>query len=283
MPDSQRLAPPPRPVPLSLAITRLFNGRTQILLLLFAVAMLAAWSFVPHADLAPLTFSGPQATTTGRVTRSVDTLAKADRQQIYANHYEFSVAGTTLQGVSYGESQEKGTPVTVEYRTAKPADSRIAGMRRDLFGPGVLFVLIFPVVFALMLFFQLKTNNGQVDLLRRGLVTDAVQNGYGFVGRGTLRLDFDFTTRNGKKATASRIVPGVTSSSMDEKKYPKGAVEPVLYDPDRPSNAALLHGSNKISVDADGQLAPRPVAAFLALIIPVLLVAWNLYEVVKHV
>lgn len=280
MPDFQRLAPPPRQVPLSLAITRLFNGRMQVLLLLFAFSMLFVWSLGVHADLSSLTFTGPQATATGHVTRVDDTNAKAERQHIYANHYEFSVAGSTLQGVSYGPSQEKGSAVTVEYRTAKPADSRIAGMRRDLFGPGVLLVLIFPLAIGLMVLVTLKASKGQIDLLRRGLVTDATQNGYGFVGRGTLRLDFDFVARNGKKATASRIVPGVTSSSMDPKKYPKGAVEPVLYDPDRPSNASML--DNKLSVDADGQLAGRPVAAFFALIIPVLLVAWNVYAALQH-
>jgi len=263
-------------VPLSLAITRLFNSGAQFFLLPLSFSMLFFWGFATHVDLAPLTFMGPYATTTGHVTRSQDTNSRQARRSVFANHYEFSVAGTKLQGVSYGDEQQKGSEVSVEYRTAKPADSRFAGMRRAEFGPGALLVLIFPVAIGLAFFATLRFGRSEIELLRNGIITDGTLKQRLVTGRGnSVKLEFTFTSRNGGKRTASRLVRG--GLMENEAKYPDGTVEAVLYDPEKPSSAQMMTDEKgHFSVDEQGQLRPRPIAAFAALVLPVLFVAGNL-------
>ena len=134
---SSHFTPPPRPVPLSLRILNFFNVGAQIGWFVFGFGMIFFVVFGTNADLSVLTVREPDGHAVGRVTRIEETGASENHQRVEAAHYEFSVAGRLFTGKSYstGGSPATGANVTIEYDEDNPERSRIAGMRRAMFGP----------------------------------------------------------------------------------------------------------------------------------------------------
>src|SRR5215470_1081130 len=102
--SSLRFAPPPRPVPFSLSILSSLNGMAQIGFGVLGFSSIFFWVFAANADFSFLTFKGASGRATGTATRVVDTSASQNRSRIHANHYEYSVAGKTFEGISYSNS-----------------------------------------------------------------------------------------------------------------------------------------------------------------------------------
>src|SRR5437763_5431769 len=118
MPESSlRFAPPPRRVPLSLAMTTVLNAVAQLGFGVLGFSSIFFWTFVANADFSFLTFVGALGRATGTVTRVVDTNARQNRSTVSENHYQYSVAGRPMEGVSYstGRQVEPGQQVLVEY------------------------------------------------------------------------------------------------------------------------------------------------------------------------
>jgi len=65
---------------------------------------------------------------------------------IYRNLYRYAVGGRTFESASYatGKCADVGS-ATIEYLPEQPEVSRIAGMRRNMFGPWVVLVAILPL------------------------------------------------------------------------------------------------------------------------------------------
>src|SRR6185436_20886830 len=206
------LAPPPRRVPLSLSLLNVFNGFAQIGWFVFGFGMIFAWVFLGNADFSFLTFRGPHAQSTGRVTSVEATGASQNEQPITANHYEFSVAGSRFSGTSYsnGSPNNAGDEVTVEYDEQHPERSRIAGMRRGQFSAGVMLVLIFPFIGAVFVAFATLAGFRRNHLLRNGLLSTGKLLGRERTNvtvnkRPVWKLTFEYVARDGQRheATAS--------------------------------------------------------------------------------
>ena len=146
----------PRRVPPSLQIVNFFNGFSQVGWLLFGFGMIFFWAFVLNADFSFVTFRGPHATVDGKVTSVEETGASVNRSQVQANHYEFSVAGYRLTGVSYstGQSVSPGELVDDRIRTTEipcaRASPACAGPCSDR---ACTFVSIFPLIGLVFLVF----------------------------------------------------------------------------------------------------------------------------------
>lgn len=273
--DPARLPQPPRRVPLSLQITNVLGGFAQIGWFVFGFGMVFVWTFCSNADLSAITFHA-NAHAQGRVTRVEGTGASENHQKIYANHYEYSVAGRSMQGLSYSKGKEvsEGDSVDVEYSDGKPERSRIAGMRRGMFGPLVFLVLIFPAFGAAMAGFSIPYGRRRNFLLQEGVLA------YGTLksktptntrvnNRMVWELTFEFTARDGRVAEA-KARTSMTDKLEDEPQ------EPLLYDPNDPSYAAMLDElPSRPQIDESGELTGRPVAALLVLILPLLVIAGN--------
>lgn len=271
------LAPPPRRVPLSIALVNVFNLFAQIGWFVFGFGMIFAWLFMGHADFSAITFRGPHAQSHGRVTRVEETGASQNETPVIANHYEFSVAGTRYQGTSYssGGRRSAGEEVTIEYDEDNPERSRIEGMRRAQFSPVVSFVAIFPFIGFLFILFATLSGLKRNRLLRHGIL-----------GSGTLlgreptnvtindqrvwKLTFEFTARDGQRHEATANVTD-TSRLQDE------ASEPLLYDPNEPSRAYVLdEAPARPQFEPNGELRGRPLAGLLHAVIPGFVIAANL-------
>jgi len=271
------LTPPPRRVPLSLSLVNVFNGFAQIGWFVFGFGMIFAWVFLGNADFSFLTFRGPHAQSTGRVTKVEATGSSQNDQAITANHYEFSVAGSRFSGTSYTNTDSKsaGDEVTVEYDEQHPERSRIAGMRRGQFGPMVMLVLIFPFIGALFVLFATLTGFRRNHLLRYGLLSTGKLLGRERTNvtvndRPVWKLTFEFIGRDGQRHEA-------TASTTDTARLEDEAQEPLLYDPSSPSTAYVLdEAPARPQFEPNGELRGRLVPGLLSAIIPGLVIAFNL-------
>lgn len=271
-----RFTPPPRRVPLSLRIVNLCNGLAQIGWVVFGLGMFFFWGFGANADLSFLTFRNPEGRAVGRVTHVAQTGASEDEQAIEAAHYQYSVAGKLFEGKSYSVqgSPAEGAEVTVEYDPADPSRSRIAGMRRALFPPGLLLIGIMPLAGVIVLWFATRTGLRRNDLLRDGVLTTGTlvrrEPTNMYVNRRQVwALTFEFTDRYGKRQEATART-SITDRLEDER------AEPLLYDPDDPSRVYLLdEAPARPRFDLNGEMAGSGIAALFALVIPALAVGVN--------
>jgi hypothetical protein len=275
-----QFAPPPRHVPLSLRVANMFNGAAQLGWGVFGFGMIFFWVFTWNADFSFINFRGPFVQAIGRVTGVEATGASENRRQIHAQHYQYSVAGATLHGTSYtmDDVVPSGQPVMVEYKAADPARSRIVGMRRGMFGPFVLFVLIFPAIGLAILAGATAIGVRRTYLLRCGVFTTGVlksktPTNMEVNDRRVFALTFEFTGRNGRHHE-------VTAKSSQSAKLEDEAQEPLLYDPDDPSKACLLDDAPaRPRMEMNGDLVGRPVAAMASLILPLIVTAANVLMV----
>lgn len=264
-----RFTAPPRRVPLSLRIVNFFNGGAQIGWLVLGFGMIFFWVFGGNADFSFATFRDVTGRATGRVTRVENTGASENDQEISASHYEYSVAGEWFQGKSYttGGAPAQGEEVTIEYDEDSPARSRIAGMRRGMFGPWAAIVAIFPAVgLAVLLPFTLKGRRRN-RLLREGILTtgtmiDRRPTNITINDQPLWEVVFEFHDRNGQRRECSARATDTTR--LEDEPH-----EALLYDPDDPSKACAVDETpSRPTLDPNGELEGRPLAAAIALIIP---------------
>jgi hypothetical protein len=264
----------PRRVPLSLQIVNLFNGFAQAGWLVFGFGMIFFWFFAFNADFSFVTFRGPYATAQGKVTKVETTHASENDVQVEANHYEFSVAGSTHTGASYstGKSVAEGENVTVEYDQDDPSRSRIEGLRRAIFGPAVALVTLFPAIGLAFLVPSIVTGFKRNRLLREGVPAQGTLIGKSPTNvtindRPLFELRFEFTARDGRRYEATTRTTN-TDPLEDE------ATEPLLYDPDNPERAYLLDDAPaRPEFLLNGDLRGRTAGAVRALIIPTIVIA----------
>ena len=267
-----QFAPPPRRVPTSLRVLSVFNGFALIGWFVFGFGMIFFWAFVGNSDVSFITLRNA-AQTHGKVTKVEETGASENDTTVMANHYEFSVAGRRFTGTSYttGSRAAEGEDVQVEYSPGHPERSRIIGMRAGHFGPFVWFVTIFPLIGFLILWFSGKGGLKRTRLLRNGIFTtgtliDKEPTNMTVNDRRVFELTFEFTARDGRKCEAK------ARTSTPERLQDEHA-EPLLYDPDNPSEAYLLDEvPSRPEINGVGELVGRPVAAVLALILPVIVI-----------
>ncbi|MBK5258755.1 MAG: DUF3592 domain-containing protein [Thermoanaerobaculia bacterium] len=274
------LSQPPRSVPISLSIANIFNGFSQFGWIVLGFGGIFFWIFALNADFSLVTFRGEVARIEGEITGIEKTNASEGGSKrrrgtpVYANHYAYSIAGQRFNGVSYetGSSRSVGEQVQIEYLARNPKASRIEGMRRAMFGPFASFVVIFPLVGGLIAIVSMLGGRKRNALLRNGIVA----NGKLIEKRATnmrvnkqtvYALTFEFTGRDGRPHK-------VTTKTHNPQRLEDEALEPLLYDPDKPSNAYLLDEiPARPTVTPDGQLEGRPGLALALLIIPLITIA----------
>ena len=274
--SSLRFAPPPRRVPFSLGITTALNAVAQIGFGVLGFSSIFVWVFVANADFSFITFAGAVGRVTGTVTRVVQTNAREARRTIRENHFEYSVAGRTLEGKSYnsGEELQPGQKVLVEYVERAPERARISGQRQAMFPPAVSFVLLFPAVGLALAIGGVRWGSRRVRLLRDGVLTTGVlthkrATNTRVNNRRVFELTFEFTAQNGQRCEA-KARTSITDRLEDERQ------EPLLYNPNRPEDAVMLdEASSRPRFDESGGLMGRPIAALFAMILPALVIAAN--------
>ncbi|MGN6183061.1 MAG: DUF3592 domain-containing protein [Thermoanaerobaculia bacterium] len=270
------LAPPPRHVPLSLRVLNLVGGGSLIGWVIFGFGMIFVWAFGANADFSFLTFAGEHARIEGRVTKVETTNASENSQKVWANHYQYSVAGQSFTGKSYskGTSAEQGSPVTIEYDENNPARSRIEGMRRAMFGPWAVFVVIFPSIGLIIVIVCVRGGLKRNRLLRDGMLTTGklvskAPTNTTINKQRVYELKFEYLSTRGRAYATARTHQ--TDRLQDE------AQEMLLYDPNDNTSAFLLDELPTRPQVMSGELQGRPVAAFFSLLVPLIVIGLNAF------
>jgi hypothetical protein len=236
MSDEYRLPPPPRSVPLPLVVNLAVGSKIAWLVLVFA--SIFAWLFCANADLSFVTFRPPYEQAQGTVMRISPTNASENRQTIQRIDYSYRVRGAALTGDSYfvGSGPEVGETVTVEYLADTPQRSRIAGMRRDLWSPWILLLVLFPGACLAVIVFTARSGLRRCRLLRDGLqatgkLIDRQPTNVTINRRPVIKLIYEFDAYDGGKRIASM-------RTHQPERFQDA--EPRLYDPLDPSRSMLI-------------------------------------------
>jgi hypothetical protein len=252
----------------------------------FAWLWLAAGSgigsfFLRNADLTSwLRFGGALTSVAGvstgcsRTNASEGGTKSGGGTPIFANAYRFDADGEQLDGVSYatGTCLDAGTEVVVEHPPGQPRSSRIAGMRRAIFGPGVAFVLIFPVAGLGLVGVSLWQGRRELRLLRHGKLAMGTLLGVDPTNvsvnrRQVMKARLAIVTDTGAR---QEVQVRTTSPELLE----DDPQERILYDPASPRRAVAWDLLPKgTSVDTAGQLEGSQPLRTLALLLPPALAA----------
>jgi hypothetical protein len=278
-PFFDRLAEPPRYLPLGARLFLLFGGVvSQIGWGLFAFGSIFGWTFAGNADVSSLVlFRTGVSQAQGVVTAARDTSASEGRVRVREVSYSFAgPGGSQRSGRSYitGTAPAPGESVTVEFVNAMPSVSRIQGMRQAMFGPAAVIVLIFPLIGLAIVLFSLRSGWKTGRLLSQGrLAAGKLKSKEGtnvtVNGRPVMKVTFEFVATDGQRHEASH-------SSTDTVALEDEASEQLLYLPDEPRSATLVDGlPGTIQASEDGGYRLERGRPVLALLLPAFAVALN--------
>lgn len=267
------LAMPPRRVSLLAQLAVLFGGVLNVVgwLVLF-FTMFFVWGFVGNADMTGWYAFDDALSAQGTVVAAESTSAEINEQRVMEYTYTFTDAqGGEQTGVSYSHSEylQSGEAVPVEYVPGDPSTSRIEGMRRELFGPFVAFVLLFPGVAGVILLFAVRGGLRRVRVLRHGQLAKAVlvekkATASQVNNQQVYALTFEFEADDGETYRA-------TARTHKTERLTDEATEKLLYDPRDPACAVLwddLPGSGH--VDAMGGLVANGLGGCGVVALPLL-------------
>ncbi|MFA6958148.1 MAG: DUF3592 domain-containing protein [Thermoanaerobaculia bacterium] len=274
-----RMMAPPRSVPLSCRLALMLNAGVQIGFFVLAFSTPFFWLFVANADLPSITFRGERMRTNGVVTEVVRTNASENKTRIWALHYSYSVAARQYEGVSYASGDqdlESGALVIVEYLKRDPSRSRIEGMRRGMFGLGVLFVLIFPAIGLGITLAALRYGMRKSAILCRGVTVFAKYKetrptNMTVNKRPVFEVIHEYRTLEGELREASTSTTDVDSITDD-------AEEMLLYDPARRDSGVPVDSLTPLpELDEAGGFSGNLTGALVRLLFPAAVIAGNAF------
>ncbi|MHC9543541.1 MAG: DUF3592 domain-containing protein [Vulcanimicrobiota bacterium] len=299
MDDKTRLiSPPPRQVPLSIAVKVIFGDFASLFgWIFFGAGMIFFWVFAMNADFSSLSYSSSSwVSTNGVMTTSEQTHfseggSRSSRGTlIYANHFRFKAAdGNEYEGVSYSKGaynpprsvvESNVMAVSVQYISSNPRISRIMGQRLKPLSPNVIFVMIFSIVGFCFLAFGMIQGFKALKLLASGetalgTLKKKDSTNTRINNRRVYALTFSFNTKDGIPATA-------VARTNEPDKLEDDREERLFYNPINPSEAVLFDSlPGGVGIDGRGDIYdPSPLKSFLYLIIPAIVLLGNAFAVI---
>lgn len=233
---------PPRHVPAGTKLRLLFGVFLNLFgWIFFGFGLIFVWVFTLQADLTGwLVFRGDLATARGVISASTETNMSVNEQRVYRYDYRFSHDGVDFSGSSYqtGGGMKDNHAVTVEFPAGSPENSRIQGMRRGIIGLFGLMPVIFPAVGLCFMAGGIRKGLKGIRLLTYGemaageLIDKQATNAK--INEQTVyKLTYAFTAIDGQAYHAF-------AKDHETDKLEDEAVEPLLYDPMKPTDAVLL-------------------------------------------
>jgi hypothetical protein len=234
-----------------------------------AAGFLACLIVLPMADVNPPDYDRK---TQAAIADVEDSGAEENGSPIYRVHYTFvDEGGVARRGVSYTKDSAVHGNREVEYVAADPDQSRLVGMRSKPIPALVALILLLPLIGLGIAAAQIVRGRRAVRLLRfgvetRGKLIRKTETNLMVNERPVMALTFEYEV-DGK---AYRSVSRTTDPTLLE----DDALEPMLYDPRRPSRATTLdHLPGKPAIDPDGKLRVVLFLAFWPLILPIVTAA----------
>ncbi|MEZ4848043.1 MAG: DUF3592 domain-containing protein [Bacteroidia bacterium] len=162
---------PPRSIPL-LSKLIILNGGFSVPFgwAFFGFGMIFFWVFFMNSEAIHWFSFQSWEPTQGKIIRSEYTNASENDVEVMKYIYEYEAAGKTYTGRGYttGYRFSEGQVIDIEVAADNPEDSRIQGARKEMFGWGTIFVVIFPLVGLAFILFGFRNNMKSLDLLTNG-------------------------------------------------------------------------------------------------------------------
>jgi hypothetical protein len=282
-----QLMPPPRSVSPLLAAQMLLGGTlSQAGWAILCFGSIFFWAFASNADLTDWRYPAARFTqTTGEVIGCQKTKFSVGGSEgsagtpVYRNLYRYSVNDQVFESASYatGICADTG-PASIEYLPEQPEISRIAGMRRSLFGPWTLLIGVLPAVGLIFVTIGLVRGRSRLRLLSAGVPVSGklVQKEPTLTrinNRTVYKMTFQYIAHDG-------VVRQTVARTHQPERLEDEPHECLLYDPDAPARAMLLDTMpGKIGIDEGGQLKAHS-RAFL--ILPLLAIVGNLWWISRR-
>ncbi len=190
---------------------------------------------------AEIAIDTSRASTPGTVTRAwLDTSVEVNGEHPTRFEFKYALDGMELAADSSSTdaryaSLKPGDTVEVEYARSHPAWARVKGTDYSVFGYIATFVILFPLIGALITFFAIRSNRREIRAYRHGVA------GLAHVTFSGLDHSTRINNRHPYKIAWELEVHGAkyqgSISSMDESalaEWAKMADVTVLYDPENP-------------------------------------------------
>lgn len=231
-----------RSVPLRVMLSVIFNNIFGYMGLSFGgLGMIFVVVFMPMVDfVSPFHFGDNTLRVSGTVTEVNRTNVSVNEETVIEYRYVFSYTGSSYTGASYSteHSYRPDQGVTVELEPGNPQISRIEGMSVKPMGLWVLFILIFPGIGFVFIYFAFKKGIPKIRTIRHGIMTRGKfvkkeRTGGSINEQHIYDLYFSFKDMSGIEYTAIGSTHK-TEAVLDEPE------ERILYDPADPSNAVVV-------------------------------------------
>jgi len=233
-----------RNIPFSSTISIFFSGVLTIIgLSFFLLGSLFLVVFGMMIDFNDWRFSDSDPITTQtKVIEVRSTNASENKVRVYEYIYSYKTPeGKEFTGTSYntGTARFENDVVRVQYLKDNPQISRIEGMRKGEFSPFIIiFLLIFPVIGAILGFIGFSKNIKYIKLVKYGKLAygtfSHLEATGGSVNKQTIfRMFFKFTDENGQNFEATGETH-LTSRLEDEDQ------ELLVYNPVFPEENIMI-------------------------------------------
>ena len=198
--------------------------------------------FVSGAGLFSTSFNNNDPLTSGIITGSSDTDAKAGDIRIFKYNYQFRLEdGKIFNGYGYltGDSLKQGDEIQIFYKQADPSKSRGVNLRNSVFGAvGAVVGLGFPVFGIIVLAFGMRKIFRQISILKKseiafGSLLNKKATNMKIDNSTVYALTFEFTASDSTQYQ-------VLVKSKDTYRLTDNKLEKLAYDPKNPKRFVLI-------------------------------------------
>lgn len=276
--DRHLRSQPPRFLPKISRLALLLSGSMQqIGWGLFAFSMLFFWVFVMNSPIANLfRYEGSWKESQGELVQIGSTGSTVNDQHVYAYDFEFRPgAGAPVIARAYGFRNDWtiGEQIPLRYRSYNPKTIELEGVNSSLFPAFVGFVLIFPSLALLFIFYGLYSNRKNLYIIQHGLfcrarLLEKTATSTRINERMVYKYHFQFQL---DQNTFSAYCRTHQSEKVEDEEE-----EIVLYLAEDPQKNIVFDAvSGPIDINPRGELQVSPWAQYLFLILPFLSIALN--------
>jgi len=198
--------------------------------------------FISFSTLFDHAFKASDPQCKAIISEVIPTNSYINKVRVYEYKYDYQAAdGKTYSGLGYstGKDFDNGAEILIHYLGDKPEVSKANDLRTSEFGGGMtLFVLIFPLIGLIMLFFSTRKTLNQLYILKIGELADGkllfkTPTNTKINNQTVYALTFEFTA-------SDRQVYQTVAKTHQYYRLEDEQFEKLVYDPDMPSNAVLL-------------------------------------------
>lgn len=250
-----------RRIPLSTRLVILFGGfKNQFGWAFFGFGLIFFWAFAMESDLS-FVYRGEMITTEGKAIRWQGTDASEGGVSVFENYFKFLAEdGNEFEGSSFatGLKVKNGESLIIEYPEGKPQYARIKGMRRKMFGPVVIWVVLFPFIGLIFILFGLRRSIRALRLFKYGILTTGVlvskeRTNTKINGSYVYKLTFRYKADDGMEYIRKEKSP-LPQLLEDERE------ERLLYLRSRPSYAIMVDSlPSSYLLTTDDHINPAPM------------------------